>query len=75
MLYVRMKCLLTGECSDTASEWPGNVVVSKHVSMHASFEMESYEEKLQYFKNINIGQETTNINLSYRANSISISVA
>ena len=28
------------------TEWPGNVVVSKHVSAHASSEMTNYVEKL-----------------------------
>ena len=29
------------------TEWPGNVVVSKHVNAHASSKMANYVEKLQ----------------------------
>ena len=30
------------------TEWPGNVIVSKHVNVHASSEMANYVEKLQH---------------------------
>jgi len=45
MLYVRMKQRLL-MVSALSIKWPGNVIVSKHMSVHASFEMANYVEKL-----------------------------
>jgi len=44
MLYARIKQCLTGE----HTQQPGNAVVRKHVSMHASSEISDYIEKLQH---------------------------
>ena len=48
MLYDRMNQLMSfiGECT----EWPGNVLVSKYMSTHASSEMGNYIQTAKWYK-------------------------